>query len=96
AFGSSDSEPSNPSPVSATVSGSGALGVTFPRNLAAEDVEISFEKSADLITWAPNTTLIKQDAVYQGDGTELETWYLPAPATDERCFLRLRVALIAP
>ena len=97
AFGSSDSEASDPSPVIPHINGVGALGLTFPRSLAAEDIMISFEKSIDLVSWEPDVTLIKEDSIYQGDGTELETWRLPTPAADEeRCFLRIRVELFAP
>ena len=97
AFGSNDSEPSDPSPVSANINSGGALGLSFPRRLSAEDALISFEKSTDLVTWTPDVTLIKETAIYQGDGTELETWRLPTPAPDgKRCFLRVRVDLFAP
>ncbi len=88
-----------PSPESQPVLGSFLFGnptvtdltLTFRRNLAAEDVTISIERSTDLIGWSPVAAELIS-ALPNGDGTETVTYRLHSQvASRAREFIRLKV-----
>lgn len=83
ALGTSDLS-SNASPLTLT---EGTL--TFPKNLAADDIRVIVESSSDLLTWQDNATLV--DQFHNSDGTMTESWSLPAAS---RLFTRLKIELL--
>lgn len=98
ALGSVDGDASS-SPESLPVLGSGSFGepavddltLTFRRNMAAEDVVISMERSTDLIGWEPVSALLVS-SFPNGDGTETLTYRLQSQVdTNTREFIRLKV-----
>jgi hypothetical protein len=98
ALGSIDGDAGN-SPESTPVLGSGLFGnpvttdltLTFRRNLAAEDVVVSIERSSDLEEWNPVQALLIT-SVPNGDGTESLTYRLQSqPDVNAREFIRLKV-----
>lgn len=71
----------------------GDLSLSLKRNLAADDVEISFEVSADLIDWegVANPQLVSSG--YDGGGFQTETWMIAGEQMHRR-FVRVKVTLI--
>ncbi|MBJ05912.1 MAG: hypothetical protein CMO40_02175 [Verrucomicrobiaceae bacterium] len=72
------------------------LTVSHRRNLAADDVTIVPEVSADLLNWrSGDDEFILVSEVHQGDGTSLVTYRTSAPhdpIADPRVFIRLKVS----
>ncbi len=70
------------------------LTITFPRDLAADDVEIKPELGVNLAEWRDNENdFVLLSSVNQGDGTALVTYRTTAPidpATIPEAFVRLR------
>jgi hypothetical protein len=98
AFGTSDANPADAD--TAWTSGVQTFGasdhfaITYQRSIAAEDVELTVEKSADLAGWGTDASLVFVGEVPNGPGTTLVTWRVATPfADDERCFLRIKVTL---
>ncbi len=98
AFGSINGD-AGPSPESVISVGQGLFGdpaveslaITFRRNLAAEDVIITVEGSADLVDWDLVQTQIVS-AIPNGDGTETVTYRsLSDIAVTTREFIRVKV-----
>ncbi len=79
---------SNRSPLTAGRTLDGRLQVTFPRRLAADDLTLTVEVSADLSSWT--TAATRTAHINNGDGTATETW--TADAVENAQFIRLRVA----
>ena len=68
---------------------------TYQHNPAAEDVDLSFQKSTDLTTWTDDPSVVSMGSVRQPDGTEQITYRLAAPITGgQRCFVRIVVELL--
>lgn len=88
AFGTSDLDPaSGPGALSFEPGSAAGFVLRFPRNLRADDVELSAEASSDLAAWEP---AFRADAVARGDGTATETWVVPDQG-QTAVFLRVRV-----
>ena len=84
-FGSSELVASG-SPVRIELSPDGGLILEFPRNAGAEDLQMHFETSSDLVSWSLEEAILeKVDAAPQAR----ETWRLEP--TSGRRFLRIRV-----
>ena len=72
------------------------LTISHRRNLAADDVTIAPEISADLLTWRSGDeefVFVSED--HQGDGTSVVTYRTTAPYAPEaglRVFMRLKVS----
>ena len=67
------------------------FSLSYQRNLAAEDVTMTVEKSTDLINWSSAGLELMTDE-NQGDGTSLVTWRVVEEFSgDDRCFLRIVV-----
>jgi len=64
--------------------------LSFPRNLAADDIRIIVETSTDLITWNATTTTLT-DQVHNNNGTLTEHWFLP---TGPKLFTRIQIVLL--
>ena len=89
AFGSSDSEPGLGA--TAYLDPAGHLVIAYPRNLAADDVVVEVQTSADLLNWettAGDFALTAEAA--QGDGTSQVMWRSLVPRALLREFVRLR------
>lgn len=72
----------------------GVLTLTFDRNLAADDAEITVEFSTDLQSWAPADQSLLISSVYPGNGTETLTYKSPIDVgTTGRQYGRVRVTL---
>ena len=66
--------------------------ISFPREVAADELTHLVEFSPDLVTWAADGVLIRQDASGNDDGIVLETWRSAAPrSAGVTQFARLRV-----
>ena len=92
AFGTSDAE-AGVSSVTFSVDASGNLVLSYPRNLAADDVSFVIETSEDLKTWSSSgDSYVLESETPLGDGTSLMEWHA-APTGDPRSFVRLRVQL---
>jgi len=71
------------------------FAISYQRNLAAEDVVISIEKSSNLTNWINDASIEMMSDDNQGNGTSLVTWrVVNQPAADERCFLRIVVTTV--
>lgn len=72
------------------------LTITHRRNLAADDITIVPELSADLFSWSSgDTEFVFVSEIHQGDGTSLVTYKLVAPydpVVDTSVFMRLRIS----
>ncbi|MGB0326660.1 MAG: lamin tail domain-containing protein [Akkermansiaceae bacterium] len=98
ALGSVDGD-NGPSPESLPTLATGSFGepaindltLTFRRNLAAEDVTISIERTTNLVDWNPVSPIVIS-AFPNGDGTETVTYRLQSqPDINAREFIRLKV-----
>ncbi len=92
AFGTSDTEP-GVCPVTFSVDASGNLILSYPRNLAADDVSFVIETSEDLKNWSPSGDIyVLESETPLGDGTSLMEWRA-VPTGAPLSFVRLRVLL---
>lgn len=92
AFGSSDQLP-DPSPISSVFISTGEFKMSFPRNLAAEDVRFEIQLSGNLVDWSPAAgAATLTGSVDEGGGIVRETWIILAPSASRR-FFRLAVQL---
>ena len=64
------------------------LTITFRRLLDAEDLDYHVEYSSDCSIWDETAVMISHAEFY--DGTALETWRAPVPATGGKAFLRVK------
>jgi hypothetical protein len=68
----------------------GSLILSFPRSLAADDVILEIQSSADLLTWTGSGSTTLLFASLDGAGRRLESWSI-APTDEPRKFIRLLV-----
>ncbi|MEO8352083.1 MAG: CotH kinase family protein, partial [Chthoniobacteraceae bacterium] len=75
-----------------TANSDGYLTITYRRNLAADDVTLTVQRSIDFAGWASgdNVKLIAES--HNGDGTSTYVWRSTHPATEsQREFLRVQI-----
>lgn len=98
ALGTSNTTPTDAT--SAWTAGVQTFGVTphysisFQRKVAAEDVPLVVERSADLTSWVTDNTLVFVSEIPEGGGLSRVTWRLAEPfSSGQRCFLRIKATL---
>jgi hypothetical protein len=88
ALGTSDSDASSgPGAITYELDDQGRFIITFPRNLRADDMTLTVERSGDLTAWLPATLISTRS---MDDGRAIETWGVAVVDSGQQ-FLRLRV-----